>query len=1096
MTFRELLKKDLFFYRRTNLTLIGLAAVCCAILTGSLLVGDSVRYSLRRLGEMRLGRTQWAMSTGDRYFRQSLAEQLADQTQLPTAAVLHRKGILESADGEIRINEVMIYGVDERFWELSESSQPPVPELKVNSVRLSAAAAQRIGDKKKDWLLRFETEQFLSSELIFTKDQPASRAWPVTVAGQVADEAMGRFGLTARQQAPLNVFVPIEWLAEKTQVPQQANILLVGSNPKKRSDAAELNTRLRQSLDAGDLQLEFRTIQSAGVIELSSPRIFLETAVSETAQKAGTQAYGVFTYFVNDIRSGDKSVAYSMVSAAGAEGGMTLAAGLKDDEIILNEWLAGELNADTGATVTLTYYKPVTAAKLIEETAAFKVVSVAPMMGLFADSTLMPAFPGLADAESCRDWDAGVPIDLSRIGDRDEAYWNKYKGTPKAFISLAAARRLWTNRFGGLTAVRWPVKGNTIETLQADLLQKIDPAAMGFVFDDVQASVRAQASGSSDFAGLFAGLSMFLIFSAAVLLALVFMFYIEARSAQAGLLLAVGWDRTRVVLFFMAEGTIPAGLGCAAGAAVSMVYTKVFVAILNSTFWTNAVASLHLVSHATVFTLIKGTVISFLICVLAMQLGLFSRIRRPVHQLLTGTAELKTIRRAGRWSRLSAAAGLLIAAGLILPLDSGAKSQTAMFFMAGTLLLAGMFCGAAALLKRLRSQSGSFARSQVKLAIRNIPRRIGRSLAVLMTAACGVFLVVSIGANHKDVGADAQERRSGTGGFTLMAQTTLPLKAAPTLAADDGLRMPGIEPTASAAFKVYQQEDASCLNLNRVRQPTILGVVPEKLARREAFSFQSMLDDDRLEGWRLLEAKLEENEIPVIGDYATVYWALGKNTGDTLEYETETGRVVLKVVGVLKDSLLQGRLFVSQQDFERMFPSVDGYQLFLIDADWANRQLQAQQLSKRYRDAGMEATEAVQILAGFHEVENTYLAIFLALGGLGLVLGSAALGLVLLLNVLDRRGELAMMQAVGFRRQDLQFMLFVEHGVLLAAGVMCGLGPAIYAVLPALWIQGRDFPGPAAVLLTAAMLAAGAVWIRLAIAGVLKMNFLDVLKNE
>jgi hypothetical protein len=178
------------------------------------------------------------MSTGDRYFRQSLAEQLADQTQLPTAAVLHRKGILESADGEIRINEVMIYGVDERFWELADSAVRPAPDVRADGVWLSAAAAQRIGDKKKDWLLRFETEQPLSSELIFTKDQPASRAWPVTVAGQVADEAMGRFGLTARQQAPLNVFVPIEWLAEKTDVPQKANILLVGKNQKKRSDAA------------------------------------------------------------------------------------------------------------------------------------------------------------------------------------------------------------------------------------------------------------------------------------------------------------------------------------------------------------------------------------------------------------------------------------------------------------------------------------------------------------------------------------------------------------------------------------------------------------------------------------------------------------------------------------------------------------------------------------------------------------------------------------------------------------------------------------------------------------------------------------------
>jgi ABC-type antimicrobial peptide transport system permease subunit len=717
------------------------------------------------------------------------------------------------------------------------------------------------------------------------------------------------------------------------------------------------------------------------------------------------------------------------------------------------------------------------------------------MMGMFADATLMPDFPGLADAENCRDWDAGIPIDLSKISDRDEAYWDRYKGSPKALISLASAQQTWGNRFGSLTAVRWPAHLNTVESLQTELMHRIDPALFGFVLKDVRAAAEVQSAGSSDFAGLFAGLSMFLILSAAILLAQVFVFCIESRSCQVGLLMAVGWDRTRTGLFFLAEGAVLAVVGCALGTILSILYTKGLIAVLNNSSWTKALASLELISHATAPTLLKGFLISMAVCLAAITAAILVRIRRPAHQLLTGTAETNyyPVRRRQRTVLFS---GVFIAAGVVIPFAAQSIGQAAAFFLSGVLLLAGLCFAAAAGFQWLHAQSGTLTQSQAGLAFRNIPRRTGRSLAVLITAATGVFLVIGVGANHKSPG-DPLDRASGTGGFTLLAQATLPLTEIPWLAADDGLRMPGIRPADVVPLKLYRQEEASCLNLNRVQQPTLMGVDPQHLSARQAFTFQSTLKRGDLDNWDLLAPEPDENVIPVIGDHATLYWALGKNVGDTFEYEIESGkRVVLRIVGVLNESLLQGRLFVSQESFERMFPSIGGYQLFLMDGDALNAQLQAQQLSKRYRDAGLELIGAQQQLAAFHEVENTYLKIFLALGGLGLVLGSAGLGLVLVLNVLDRRGELAIMQAMGFRTQDLRFMLFLEHGIVLSCGVICGILPAMIAVLPSLWMQGRQFPLPTMALLSAVLLAAGAAWIGVASKAVLRMNFMDVLRND
>ena len=401
-------------------------------------------------------------------------------------------------------------------------------------------------------------------------------------------------------------------------------------------------------------------------------------------------------------------------------------------------------------------------------------------------------------------------------------------------------------------------------------------------------------------------------------------------------------------------------------------------------------------------------------------------------------------------------------------------------------------------LKWLRLKSTSFIRSLPQLVLKNIPRRTGRSLVVLITLACGVFMVVSVGSNYKNIGAEIKRRDSATGGFSLIGQTTVPMTDVPTLIQ---IRQDSPSPISKGAvvpLRVYQKDDASCLNLNRAAQPTLLGVRPELFAQIHAFSFQKTIEaEDDISPWYLLQNDSGDNTIPAVGDYATVIWGLKKNLSDTIEYQDESGQVVrLKIVGILKDSVLQGRLLISEDHFIEYFPSVDGYQLFLFDADWNNLPSYTAQMSKLYRDFGMEITPTAVKLAQFHEVENTYLAIFLVLGGLGLILGSAGLGLVLVLNVLDRKAELAMMQAIGFQKPRLRQMLFFEHAVLLLAGVLGGLIPAVLAVYPVIRTQGMDFPYGMILGTIITMFVCGAVWVHIAISGVLKINFFETLRNQ
>src|SRR5439155_7977559 len=120
-------------------------------------------------------------------------------------------------------------------------------------------------------------------------------------------------------------------------------------------------------------------------------------------------------------------------------------------------WLADDLQVGVGDEVRLTYYVVGPLRRLEERSQSFRVRRIVPIGGAAADRELMPEFPGVSGAKNCRDWEPGIPVNLDRIRDKDERYWDDYRGTPKAFVTLRAGQAMWNNRFGNLTAIRYPL---------------------------------------------------------------------------------------------------------------------------------------------------------------------------------------------------------------------------------------------------------------------------------------------------------------------------------------------------------------------------------------------------------------------------------------------------------------------------------------------------------------------------------------------------------------------------------------------------------------------------------------------------------------
>jgi ABC-type antimicrobial peptide transport system permease subunit len=222
-----------------------------------------------------------------------------------------------------------------------------------------------------------------------------------------------------------------------------------------------------------------------------------------------------------------------------------------------------------------------------------------------------------------------------------------------------------------------------------------------------------------------------------------------------------------------------------------------------------------------------------------------------------------------------------------------------------------------------------------------------------------------------------------------------------------------------------------------------------------------------------------------------------KKVGDTIDYVDERGQTFqVRIVGAVANSILQGQLIIDEAEFVKRFPGEPGYRTFLIAAP-PNRVTElSATLSRAMQDVGLELTPAPLRLAQFNAVQNTYLGTFQVLGGLGLLLGSVGLGIVVLRNVLERRGELALLVAVGFRRQLVQQLLLLENGALLAAGLGVGVIAAAVAVLPAVLAPGTQLPMISLATTLVAILLNGLLWTWLATRFAVRGDLLRALRNE
>jgi hypothetical protein len=462
------------------------------------------------------------------------------------------------------------------------------------------------------------------------------------------------------------------------------------------------------------------------------------------------------------------------------------------------------------------------------------------------------------------------------------------------------------------------------------------------------------------------------------------------------------------------------------------------------------------------------------------------------------------------------------------------KAQAGAFFSSGILLLTASLAFLWAWMRRVRDGSfqGEAARFTLTgLSVRNGTRNPLRSLLTSGLLASAAFLIVAVELFRREPDADFLKKDSGSGGCALVGESETPIyydlnekpgrQAMLAELERQYAELPQMSPAQAKekierartlltgieffGFRLRAGDDASCLNLYKPRDQRVrlLGT-PERLIHRGGFRFASTKAQTREQKenpWLLLDEPLQEEDgkkvIPVVGEQNSLQWVLKKALGDDLEVPNEKGETIkLRIVASLQDSVFQSGLLMSEANFRHEFSGEEGYRFFLVDTKNEPVEEVRALLGSGLKQQGFEAEASAQRLQSYLAVENMYLTTFQVLGALGLLLGAVGLAVVLLRGVWERRGELALLRALGYRHRVLGWLLLLENGFLLCVGLGAGVLSAVLAVAPHLLGSLGGLPWLRLPMLLGLVLIVGLGSAAAALAATLRTPLLPALRRE
>ena len=1072
MKLNGLTYKNITFFTRYYKLVAVAVLITIAVLVGSLVIGDSVRTTLVKRVTERLGDTETIIFSRNSF----MEEQLLESPLFKDGArgILLMNGFISHSG---KLTPVFVWGVD----DMSVSK---------GSAKINTALLNEMDTKNPDAIvLRLPASGLVPSGSLFVTENYTT-SMRLSFDGVVDMDNGGNISMKNEQAIPLNIFVNRDELAEVMKTEGKVNLILVN----KDVSAEEMEKTWDYSLSGLSVN------PKDGFMEITSDRVFLQEDVVATISENNQKPNRIFSYLANSIErkpqskdgqytgknifsnqdkpnnsspanivESEASIPYSFVTAMDSYKGEVL----HKNEIILSDYSANRLSVKAGDSILVTYFTSKDLKTLHTDTVLLTVKKIIPLTELSEDKTLSADFPGLSDVERCTDWDSDLPINMDLITDEDERYWEHYKSTPKAIIAYEAVANDWSNSYGNATAIR--IESADTHKYAAPDLSKLRFGMFGIQLIHPRGTGLYAAMNGVDFSGLFLALGFFIIISSILLMIVPLSEMLYRRKDEIALLKALGYTKKRITKMLWRESAPVVLISSTIGVIVGILYTILIMWLLGNV-WKGATHTEGFAAYPDIITVIAGLSAGIILSLFILWRVIAKNLREKHLNNKKSKISLKGKKMIVIFSSILT---ITIICFNFLFLHSVTLFVVVGIILFGTAAIWGdyLICrngvifteyinskklkGSNVNTKNIRNTHGTF--NTKKLIWSTLYANRKQAILSFLTLATGVFIVFSVGLNRKSF-ADSSTIQAGTGGFSLWCESSVPIYH--NMATQAGREKLSLT-TLPANTKIqqclrYSADDASCLNLNKVISPTVLGVDMNSLIESDFHIEQNIYSTEGKDAFKHMQI-CADSVYPALVDATVLTWSLSMALGDTLYYENNRGqRIAILLAGTLPNTIFQGNILIDRQFFSDIWEEITGSEIFLIKTEESQKEEVKTLLSQALNEYGVRVTTTNDRLKQFNTVTDTYLTIFMTLGGLGLLLGIMSFIIVVRKNLSARRKEINLYRTLGFTDYKIEQTLYRENLIVplyaIATGVISSLaGVSLNFMNTGIWIWFMAF---------------------------------------
>ena len=1051
--------KSIVYYKRYYKLIATAALITVGVITGSLVVGDSVRTTLIKRVTERLGDTETIIFSRNSFLEDKILE--SNVFDNGKRGILLTNGFV-SHDG--KLIPVFVWGVDDM-------------SITKGSARINIALYNEMGNRtllnkiearQPDAIvLRLPATGLVPSGSLFVTEN-YTVGMRLEYDGIVDVKQGGNISLKNEQTIPFNIFVNRCELAEVMKIERKINLILANKeiNTSDMEQAWDyslsgisVNHIETEQKSKSDIHANFK----ADFIEITSDRIFLQREVVETICSNNHIPNRLFSYLANSIEkenaSNDEqevatrrpslgkqgaSIPYSFVTAMDRYKGEFL----QPDEIILSDYSANRLDAQKDDMLKITYFTSKDLKTLQTRAVTLRVKKIVPLSELLDDKTLSAEFPGLTDVETCTDWDSDLPINMDLITDEDEKYWELYRSAPKAIIAYNAVAGDWSNEYGIATAVRLSDTdtNNRMENV-APNLSELRPGMFGIQLIYPRAAGIFAAKNGVDFSSLFLALGCFIIFSAMLLLIVPLSEMLTQRKQEISLLKALGFPTKRIAKLIWRESAPVVFTASIAGIIAGIIYTSLIMWLLGN-LWKGATHTGGFSVYPDLKTLIIGSLIGFGISFVILYRTIKRNLKekRLLHYV-HNEREKAFLEVSVTRKKMSAILSICITIGLTV-INILFLNAVVLFVITGLIILAtATIVGDYIICRKGSAHTGGL--NAKKLIWGTLYANKKQVMLSFFALATGVFIVFSVGLNRKGFENSAQ-LRTGTGGYSLWCESSVPVYH--NMMTHEGREKLSLT-SLPADVEILQclrlsADDASCLNLNKVITPTVLGVDMTALSESDLQIEQNIYSLNSKEAIKMFQPQIASTSpispssppYPALVDATVLTWSLGMKLGDTLFYENGRGQsIAIQLAGILPNTIFQGHILIDKRFFSKIWEETTGSEVFLLKTAESEKEEVKSLLSQALNEYGIRITTTNERLKQFNSVSDTYLTIFMTLGGLGLLLGIMSFIIVIRKSLAARRNEIELYKTLGFTKDKIEKTLYKENLIVPLYAITTGI---------------------------------------------------------